>query len=114
MVLGCTVLHAWSSVLETMCASMMVVAIGSLAFTSIELHAQSGPLVVVIAPSAPVLVLVEQGGFRFAFTGAFVKAFALPFALGITRRKKRFGHFGFGLEKRWGMRCLNEPQSSRE
>ena len=82
MVLGCMVLHAWSSMLKAMCTSVMIVDIGSFAFSCVELHAQGDLLVVVIAPSAPILVLVEQAGFCFAFTGAFVKAFTFPFALG--------------------------------
>ena len=98
MALGRVVLHTWASVLETMCAFMMVVAIGSFAFSSIVLHAQGDLLVVAIAPSAPILVLVEQGGFGFAFSGAF-KSSALSFSLGSRGGGRGLGTLGLGWRR---------------
>ena len=72
MILCCMVLHAGSSILKTMGATMMIMAIGSFVFTCVEFHAQSNRLVVVEAPSAPILdYFCKFGAFCFSFAGSF-------------------------------------------
>ena len=44
MILGCMILHAWSSILKSMCASMMIVAIGSLHSPALNFMHIQGPI----------------------------------------------------------------------
>ena len=67
MTLRCMVLHAGSSILKTLGATMMVMAIGPFALACVELHAQSDSLVVVEAPSAPIPVRCERGALCLSF-----------------------------------------------
>ena len=95
--LRCMILHARSSILKTMCTAMVLVAIISFALTCIEFHTQSSTLVVVEAPSAPILVLCEGGTCGLSFAGALLSTLSFSFSLRITRWRERFRYLGSWL-----------------
>ena len=81
MILSGMVLHTWASIAEAKRATMMVVTIGSsFAFSCIEFHTKGNTLVVVEAPSAPIVALFKGGAFGFAFSSSFaMDALEVPF-----------------------------------
>ena len=93
----CIELWAGSPILKTVSTTVVIMAIGSLAFTCIELHAQSNSLVVVEAPNAPVLVLRERGALCFFLYLNPSDSLSLFLFLCFREVWERLRNFGSGL-----------------